>query len=92
MSDQYILADRHVISRGVVNAGDTSVVLEITRAGLQALADCAEANADAWENDFQQRHEHCCIVDAHDYERALEAHHWSGLFRSYLREMRGTTS
>jgi len=92
MSDQYILADRHVISRGVVSAGDTSVVLEITRAGLQALADCAEANADAWETDFQQRHEGHYTVEAYDYERALEAHHWAGLFRSYLREMRGATS
>lgn len=89
MSDGYILADRHVISRGVVSAGDTSIVLEITREGLQKLANCADSDADAWETDFQQRHEQRCVVDTHDYERALEAHHWSGLLRSYLREMRG---
>ena len=89
MSDQYILADRHVISLGLISAGDTSVVLEITREGLQPLANCADANADAWETDFQDRHTQCCVVDTHDYECALEAHHWSGLLRSYLREMRG---
>ncbi len=90
MSDQYILADRHVISLGLISAGDKSVVLEITREGLQTLANCAEANADAWETDFQQRHGGHYTVEAYDYECALEAHHWSGLLRSYLREMRGT--
>ena len=93
MSDQYILADRHVISRGVVSAGDTSVVLEITRAGLQTLADCAEANADAWQTYFEQRREdNYTSVVPYDYERALEAHHWAGLLRTYLREMRGAAA
>jgi len=92
MSDQYILADRHVWSRGNISPGDDHVVLDISRDGLRSLIACAEANADAWETDFQQRHEGHYTVEAYDYERALEAHHWAGLFRSYLREMREATT
>ena len=45
MSDQYILADRHVISLGLISAGDKSVVLEITREGLQTFSAREFSNA-----------------------------------------------